>query len=130
MPATSDRAVYIDAVIRNLEQTNPLREPALRSVITALNLAPDSQGLDIGCGIGQPAVLLAEATSPGGVSQAWTFLRNCSPMPGAKSKPHRWQSRSLSRKVTCGVCHFQITHLTGPGVATVWVIRPAICSRR
>jgi len=66
MPATSDQAANIDAVIRNLEQANPLREPTLRSIITALNLAPGSHGLDIGCGIGQPALLLAEATSPGG----------------------------------------------------------------
>jgi ubiquinone/menaquinone biosynthesis C-methylase UbiE len=54
------------AVIRSLEQANPLRERTLRSIITVLNLAPDSHGLDIGCGIGQPALLLAEATSPGG----------------------------------------------------------------
>jgi len=63
MPATSDQAAYM---IRNLEQANPLREPTLRSIITALDLAPGSHGLDIGCGIGQPALLLAEATSPGG----------------------------------------------------------------
>jgi demethylmenaquinone methyltransferase/2-methoxy-6-polyprenyl-1,4-benzoquinol methylase len=51
-------------VIQNLEQANPLREPTLRAMIAALNLAPDSRGLDIGCGIGLQAVLLAEATAP------------------------------------------------------------------
>jgi len=68
MPATSDRAAYLDAayIIRNLEEANPLREPTLRSIIAALNLAPGSRGLDIGCGIGLQALLLAEATSPGG----------------------------------------------------------------
>jgi demethylmenaquinone methyltransferase/2-methoxy-6-polyprenyl-1,4-benzoquinol methylase len=53
-------------VIQSLEQANPLREPTLRSIIAALNLAPGSHGLDIGCGIGLQTLLLAEATSPGG----------------------------------------------------------------
>jgi ubiquinone/menaquinone biosynthesis C-methylase UbiE len=66
MPATPDQAAYIDVVIRSLEQASPLRERTLRLIITALNLAPGTHGLDIGCGIGQPALLLAEATSPGG----------------------------------------------------------------
>jgi demethylmenaquinone methyltransferase/2-methoxy-6-polyprenyl-1,4-benzoquinol methylase len=48
-----------------LEQTNPLREPALRAAIAALKLAPGTHGLDIGCGIGLQSLLLAEATHPG-----------------------------------------------------------------
>jgi demethylmenaquinone methyltransferase/2-methoxy-6-polyprenyl-1,4-benzoquinol methylase len=59
---------YIDTVIQSLEQANPLREPTLRSIIAALNLAPGSHGLDIGCGIGLQALLLAEATTPGHVA--------------------------------------------------------------
>ena len=66
MPSASPQASTIDAVIRNLEEANPLREPALRSIIAALNLAPGSDGLDIGCGIGLQCLLLAEATAPGG----------------------------------------------------------------
>jgi demethylmenaquinone methyltransferase/2-methoxy-6-polyprenyl-1,4-benzoquinol methylase len=54
----------IDLQIQNLEQSNPLREPTLRSAIEALHLAPGSRGLDIGCGIGLQALLLAEATNP------------------------------------------------------------------
>ncbi len=49
-----------------LEQANPLREPVLRAAIAALPFASGSRGLDIGCGIGQQALLLAEATHPGG----------------------------------------------------------------
>ena len=66
MPATSERSSYTDAVIQNLEQANPLREPTLRAIIAALNFAPGSVGLDIGCGIGLLTLLLAEATAPAG----------------------------------------------------------------
>jgi len=66
MPSASPQAVYSSAVIQSLEQANPLREPTLRSMIAALNLAPGSHGLDIGCGIGLQALLLAEATAPDG----------------------------------------------------------------
>jgi ubiquinone/menaquinone biosynthesis C-methylase UbiE len=66
MPATSTPEAYINAVIQNLEQANPLREPTLRSIIAALNLTPGSYGLDIGCGIGLQTLLLAEAINPGG----------------------------------------------------------------
>lgn len=55
-----------NAVIQSLEQANPLREPTLRSIIAALNLAPGSRGLDIGCGIGLQTLLLADATKPNG----------------------------------------------------------------
>jgi demethylmenaquinone methyltransferase/2-methoxy-6-polyprenyl-1,4-benzoquinol methylase len=66
MPDTPDQAAYLDTVIRYLEQANPLREPTLRSVIAALQLAPGTHGLDIGCGIGLQTPLLAEATRPQG----------------------------------------------------------------
>lgn len=46
--------------------THPLREPVLRSIIQALNLPSAGHGLDVGCGIGLPAFLLAEAVGPKG----------------------------------------------------------------
>jgi ubiquinone/menaquinone biosynthesis C-methylase UbiE len=66
MPTTPDQATYLDTQIRYLEQANPLREPALRPIIAAMQLAPGSRGLDIGCGIGLQAPLLAEAIGPSG----------------------------------------------------------------
>ena len=66
MPTTSDRSAVIDAQIKSLEEANPLREPILRAIITALQLPPGSHGLDIGCGIGLQTSLLAEATGPAG----------------------------------------------------------------
>ncbi|MFC2163573.1 class I SAM-dependent methyltransferase [Acidobacteriota bacterium] len=56
----------INTYIRQLRESYPLREPLLRGVIQALELHPGSRGLDIGCGIGQPAVLLAEVVGPTG----------------------------------------------------------------
>jgi ubiquinone/menaquinone biosynthesis C-methylase UbiE len=55
-----------DAYIQRLLESNPLREPLLRSVIRALQLPPGSRGLDAGCGIGLQALLLAEAIRPDG----------------------------------------------------------------
>ncbi|MDH5468942.1 MAG: methyltransferase domain-containing protein, partial [Candidatus Aminicenantes bacterium] len=55
-----------DAYIKGLTETHPLREPVLRSVIQALKLPSGSRGLDAGCGIGLPALLLAEAVGPDG----------------------------------------------------------------
>jgi len=49
-----------------LRVSNPLREPVLRSAIQALQLPLGSRGLDAGCGIGLPALLLAEAVGPAG----------------------------------------------------------------
>ncbi len=46
--------------------TNPLQEPILRRAIHTLNLPPVSRGLDVGCGIGLQALLLAKALGPGG----------------------------------------------------------------
>ncbi len=46
--------------------SNRLREPVLRSAIRALQLPSGSRGLDVGCGIGLQALLLAEAVGPGG----------------------------------------------------------------
>jgi ubiquinone/menaquinone biosynthesis C-methylase UbiE len=55
-----------DTYIRQLKESNPLREPVLREAIRALHLPRGSQGLDAGCGIGLPALLLAEAVGPAG----------------------------------------------------------------
>ena len=46
--------------IQALEQANPLRVPVLREAMGALQLSPGSEGVDIGCGIGLQAQLLAE----------------------------------------------------------------------
>ena len=55
-----------DRLISSLERMDPLRQAVLISAIDALHLQPGSRGLDIGCGIGDPALLLADATQPGG----------------------------------------------------------------
>lgn len=53
-------------IIRNLEVMNPLRAPALAEAIASLELPGGSRGLDIGCGIGLQAPLLAAAAGPAG----------------------------------------------------------------
>ncbi len=67
-----------DRVIRSLESIHPLRETLLRSAIKVLHLPPGSRGLDIGCGIGDPALLLADATIPEGqvvaLDVSWELL--------------------------------------------------------
>ena len=49
----------IDHYIRMGLVSHPLRERLLRAAIQALDLPAGSQGLDAGCGIGLPALLLA-----------------------------------------------------------------------
>jgi len=53
-------------LIDNLERFDPLRAATIGSAIRALQLPAGSRGLDIGCGIGLPALQLAEAARPGG----------------------------------------------------------------
>ena len=55
-----------DIYIQRLLESNPLREPLLRSVIRSLHLSSGSTGLDAGCGIGLQTLLLAEAVGPQG----------------------------------------------------------------
>lgn len=55
-----------ETYIQKLLEAEPLREPVLRAIVQALNLPAASRGLDAGCGIGLPALLLAEATGPKG----------------------------------------------------------------
>jgi ubiquinone/menaquinone biosynthesis C-methylase UbiE len=58
-PAASDYA-------SKLLLSDSLREPVIRSAITALHLPLDSGGLDAGCGIGSHTLLLAEAVAANG----------------------------------------------------------------
>lgn len=46
--------------ITNLKQMDVLREPVIRAALDGLAIQSGSRGLDIGCGIGQQALLLAE----------------------------------------------------------------------
>lgn len=55
-----------DGYMQRLWQANPLREPLLRSIIQTLQLPSGSQGLDVGCGIGLQALLLAQAVGTEG----------------------------------------------------------------
>jgi ubiquinone/menaquinone biosynthesis C-methylase UbiE len=55
-----------ESYIQSLILAQPMRAPVLRSAIAALQLPTGSHGLDIGCGIGLPALLLAEAVGPSG----------------------------------------------------------------
>ena len=52
--------------IENLERAGVLCEPTVRAAIQSLKLPPGSRGIDIGCGIGLSAKVLAEETQPGG----------------------------------------------------------------
>ena len=56
----------IDNLVQVAHVSNPLREPALRSAIQALQFPSGSRGLDAGCGIGLQAMLLAETVGSGG----------------------------------------------------------------
>jgi demethylmenaquinone methyltransferase/2-methoxy-6-polyprenyl-1,4-benzoquinol methylase len=51
---------------QRLKESEPLREPALRSAIRALALPAGSRGLDVGCGIGFVSLLLAETVGSSG----------------------------------------------------------------
>jgi ubiquinone/menaquinone biosynthesis C-methylase UbiE len=55
-----------DNYLQNLMVTNPLQEPIFRRAIHALNLPSGTSGLDVGCGIGLQAILLAEAVGETG----------------------------------------------------------------
>jgi len=55
-----------ERIIQTLLDAEPLRKPVLQNIIESLHLPAASRGLDIGCGIGLPAMLLAEAIGPEG----------------------------------------------------------------
>jgi len=50
----------------SLERMNRFQEPEARRIIGDLGLAPGSQGLDVGCGVGLYTLWLAEAIGKGG----------------------------------------------------------------
>jgi demethylmenaquinone methyltransferase/2-methoxy-6-polyprenyl-1,4-benzoquinol methylase len=55
-----------DSYLQSLKVANPLQEPVMRRVVRALDLPPGSRGLDVGCGIGLQAIMLAEAVGAAG----------------------------------------------------------------
>lgn len=61
-----DEAPEMDQEARLLFAMEPLRAPVIAAAIGALRLPPGSRGLDVGCGVGLPAVRLAEAVGPAG----------------------------------------------------------------
>jgi ubiquinone/menaquinone biosynthesis C-methylase UbiE len=56
----------MDSYAKSLYLSYTLREPIMRAAIRALQLPPGSQGLDVGCGIGDITSLLAQSVAPGG----------------------------------------------------------------
>jgi ubiquinone/menaquinone biosynthesis C-methylase UbiE len=55
-----------DLYIQRLLESNPLREPLLRTIIQSLRLPEGSRGLDAGCGIGLQSLLLLESVGTDG----------------------------------------------------------------
>jgi len=64
--STESTVLDTETYLQSLIVTNPLQEPIFRRAIHALDLPPGSRGLDVGCGIGLQAILLAEAVGPAG----------------------------------------------------------------
>ena len=62
----NQRQNNVDSYLQKLYDTNPLREPVIRKAIETLQLSMGSRGLDVGCGIGYQARMLAEAVGPTG----------------------------------------------------------------
>ena len=56
----------MDEYIKSLRLSFALREPMIHSAIQTLQFKPGSQGLDVGCGIGDITSLLAESVAPAG----------------------------------------------------------------
>jgi demethylmenaquinone methyltransferase/2-methoxy-6-polyprenyl-1,4-benzoquinol methylase len=56
----------VETYLEKLILTHPLRDPAISEAILALDLPPQSHGLDAGCGIGSHTLLLAKVVGPGG----------------------------------------------------------------
>ena len=56
----------MDSYLQSLVATNPLQEPIFRRTIHALGLPSGSRGLDVGCGIGLQAIMLADAVGATG----------------------------------------------------------------
>jgi ubiquinone/menaquinone biosynthesis C-methylase UbiE len=57
---------HMDPYAKSLYLSYTLREPVMRAAMRALQLPPGSQGLDVGCGIGDITSLLAQSVAPAG----------------------------------------------------------------
>ena len=95
-----------DSYAAKLRETDPLREPTLRQIITWLQLPSGSHGLDVGCGIGTQALMLAEAIGPEGrvtgVDTSAEFVRMAEATVAAADKPTRERTGQpgLAERVT------------------------------
>jgi SAM-dependent methyltransferase len=56
----------LDPAAKMLYCMEPLRRPILQAILSSFHLPPGSRGLDVGCGIGLQAMLLAQAAGPQG----------------------------------------------------------------
>ncbi|MFC1974192.1 class I SAM-dependent methyltransferase [Chloroflexota bacterium] len=56
----------LEAYLRYLKETDPLREQTNLDIIATLNLSIGSIGLDVGCGMGTQALMLAGVVGPQG----------------------------------------------------------------
>lgn len=56
----------MESYLVKLVLSQPLRDPAIRQAIRALDLSTGSRGLDAGCGIGSHTLLLAKVVGIGG----------------------------------------------------------------
>ena len=56
----------MDSYVKSLIVTFPLREPAIKAAVRAAGIPAGSNGLDAGCGLGQPALILAGQAGPEG----------------------------------------------------------------
>ena len=63
---TGTKAMDTGSYIQSLLVTNPLREPTIREMVSALHLPRGSRGLDAGCGVGLQCLLLGEEVGPTG----------------------------------------------------------------
>jgi len=66
MTNDDNNAYDMDVYARSLNLSNFLRESPIRSAIKALHPPPGSRGLDVGCGLGNHTLMLAEAVTPDG----------------------------------------------------------------
>ena len=62
----SNKNSNTDGYLQRQIESAPLQKPVTLSAIRALKLLPGSSGLDVGCGYGAQAILLAEAVGPTG----------------------------------------------------------------
>lgn len=62
----ADQGPDTEQYLRYLTETDPLREQTNRDIIAWLDLPAGSRGLDIGCGCGTQALMLADAVGPRG----------------------------------------------------------------